>query len=140
MAVKKQHKRARLFVKEQYLDGGPRAILGVKSQYPKSRPVPCESPEGRAILAVRGQKGGGYNHHHHQQSLNREGLWGTTDDFATSFLHFSQFSTALWDLPNSRPVHSLMLSSHLGGAILAAKGNYPWGWGGAVLAVRVQYP
>ena len=23
------------------------------------------------------------------------------------------FSTALWDLPNSRPVHSLMLSSHL---------------------------
>ena len=26
--------------------------------------------------------------HHHQQSLNREGRWGTTDDFATSFLHF----------------------------------------------------
>ena len=38
---------------------------------------------------------------------------GTTDDFATSFLHFSLFSTALWDLVNSRPVHSLMLSSHL---------------------------
>ena len=52
-------------------------------------------------------------HHHHHQSLNREGRWGTTDDFATSFLHFSLFSTALWDLPNSRPVHSLMLSSHL---------------------------
>ena len=33
--------------------------------------------------------------------------------FATSFLHFSLFSTALWDLPDSRPVHSLMLSSHL---------------------------
>ena len=46
-------------------------------------------------------------HHHHHQSLNREGRWGTTDDFATSFLHFSLFSTALWDLPNSRPVHSL---------------------------------
>ena len=44
---------------------------------------------------------------------NREGRWGTTDDFVTSFLHFSLFSTALWDLPNSRPVHSLMLSSHL---------------------------
>ena len=42
-----------------------------------------------------------------------EGRWGTTDDFATSFRHFSLFSTALWDLPNSRPVHSLMLSSHL---------------------------
>ena len=32
---------------------------------------------------------------------------------ATSFLYFSLFSTALWDLANSRPVHSLMLSSHL---------------------------
>ena len=27
-------------------------------------------------------------HHHHHQSLNREGRWGTTDDFATSFSHF----------------------------------------------------
>ena len=35
-----------------------------------------------------------------------------TDDFATSFLHFSLFPTALWDLENSRPVQSLMLSSH----------------------------
>ena len=54
-----------------------------------------------------------FHHHHHHQSLNREGRWGTTDDFATSFLHFLLFSTAFWDLPNSRPVHSLMLSSHL---------------------------
>ena len=46
-------------------------------------------------------------------SLNHDGRWGTTDDFATSFLHFSLFSTALWDLANSRPVYSLMLSSHL---------------------------
>ena len=45
-------------------------------------------------------------------SLNRKGCWCTTDDFTTSFLHFPLFSTALWDLPNSRPVHSL-LSSHL---------------------------
>ena len=45
--------------------------------------------------------------------FNREGRWGTTDDFATSFLHFSLFSAALWDLANSRPVHSLMLSSNL---------------------------
>ena len=42
-------------------------------------------------------------HHHHHQSLNHEGRWGTTDDLATSFLHFSLFSTALWDLPNARP-------------------------------------
>ena len=45
--------------------------------------------------------------------LNCEGRWGTTDDFATSFLHFPLFSNALCCLPNSRPVHSLMLSSHL---------------------------
>ena len=46
-------------------------------------------------------------------SFNRGCCWGTTDDFTTSFLHFSLFSTALWDLANSRPVHSLMLSSYL---------------------------
>ena len=47
-----------------------------------------------------------------QLSLNCDGHWGTKDDFTTSFLHFSLFSTALWDLENSRSVHSLMLSSH----------------------------
>ena len=30
-----------------------------------------------------------HHHHHHHLSLNREGRWGTTDDFETSFLHFS---------------------------------------------------
>ena len=40
-------------------------------------------------------------------------VWGTTDGFTTSFLHFSLFFTALWDVASSRPVHSLMLSSHL---------------------------
>ena len=55
----------------------------------------------------------GLHHHHHHQSLNREGRWGTTDDFATSYLHFCLFSTALYDLANSRPVYSLMLSFHL---------------------------
>ena len=54
-----------------------------------------------------------HHHHHHHLSLNREGRWGTTDDSTISFLHFSLFSTALWDLANSRLVHSLMLSSHL---------------------------
>ena len=49
----------------------------------------------------------------HHLSLNREGHWGTTDDFIISFLHFSLFSTALWDLPNTRSVHALMLSSRL---------------------------
>ena len=49
---------------------------------------------------------------HLHLSLNHTGCWGTTGGFTTSFLHFSQFSTTLWDLPNSRPVHSLMLSAH----------------------------
>ena len=50
--------------------------------------------------------------HHLRLFLTRGGRWGTTDDFTASFLHFSLFSTVLWDLPNSRPAHSLM-SSHL---------------------------
>ena len=50
--------------------------------------------------------------HHHHFSQNREGRWGTTDDFTISFLHFPLFSTAFCDFANSRPVHSLM-SSHL---------------------------
>ena len=49
-----------------------------------------------------------HHHHHHHQSLNHEGHWGNTDDSATTFLHSSPFSTALWDLPNSRPIHPLM--------------------------------
>ena len=40
------------------------------------------------------------SHHHHHLFLNREGRWGTTDDFANSFLHFSLFSTALLGIPN----------------------------------------
>ena len=32
---------------------------------------------------------------HHYQSLNREGRWGTTEDFTTSFLHFSVFHCPL---------------------------------------------
>ena len=32
--------------------------------------------------------------YHHHQFLKRDGRWGTTDDFATSFLHFPLFSTA----------------------------------------------
>ena len=42
-----------------------------------------------------------------------EGKGERRNDFATSFLHFSLFSIALWDLANSRPVHSLMLSPYL---------------------------
>ena len=38
--------------------------------------------------------------------------WGTTIDFTTSFLHSSQFSAFCSMIFHSRPVHSLMLSSH----------------------------
>ena len=67
----------------------------------------------RLFTMARKSLCGPIHHHHHHHSLSCEGHWGTTDIFATSFLHFPLFSTALWDLPNSRPVHSLMLSSHL---------------------------
>ena len=50
---------------------------------------------------------------HFLLSLNHGGCWGTTDDFTTSFLHFSLFATTLWDLANSRLVHSQILSFHL---------------------------
>ena len=43
------------------------------------------------------------NVHHHHLSPKRESRLGTTDDFATSVLHFSLLCTALWDLANSRP-------------------------------------
>ena len=54
-----------------------------------------------------------WRHLHFHLSLDCGGRWDTTDNFTNSFLHFSLFSTAFWDLANSRPVHSLMLSSHL---------------------------
>ena len=54
-----------------------------------------------------------HHHHHHHLSHNHEGCWDTTDHFTNSSLHSSLFSTALWNLANSRPDHSLMLSSHL---------------------------
>ena len=46
-------------------------------------------------------------------SLSCEGRLGATDDFLTRFPHFSVYPTAQWDSAKSRPVHSLMLSSHL---------------------------
>ena len=50
-------------------------------------------------------------HHEHSVHLHLH-LFLNRDDFTTSSFHFSLSSTALWDLANSRPVHSLMLSSH----------------------------
>ena len=38
--------------------------------------------------------------------------WGTTVDFTTSFLYSSRFSAFRGMIFHSRPVHSLMLSSH----------------------------
>ena len=50
---------------------------------------------------------------HRHLFFNHRGRRGTVDDFTANFLDFSLFFTALWDLANSRPVHSPMLSSHL---------------------------
>ena len=85
--------------------------------------IVLSGPLCRVVTAIQGIQNAGlitqacwyqflFQYHHHL-SLNREGRWGTTDDFGTSFLHFPLFSTVLWDLANSRPVHSLMLSFHL---------------------------
>ena len=38
--------------------------------------------------------------------------WGTTVDFTTSFLHSTQFLAFRSSIFHSRPVHSVMLSSH----------------------------
>ena len=65
------------------------------------------------LLAFSWSVSKGIHHHHRHLSLHHEGRWGTTDDFTTSVLHISLFSSALWDLANSKPVHSMMLSSHL---------------------------
>ena len=53
---------------------------------------------GVAVLKVSAEENSLISSSH--LSLNREGRWGTTDVFATSFRHFSLFSTALWDLAN----------------------------------------
>ena len=53
-------------------------------------------------------------HHHHHQSLNREGRWGTTNDLATSFLHFPCFPlpSGTWRTPGlSSPWCCLPISS-----------------------------
>ena len=78
------------------------------------------------------------SHHHHHPSLNREGRLGTTDDLATSFLHFSLFSTALWDLPNSRPVHSLCClptSSSETSILPQSATGWGGGWGGLFFSI-----
>ena len=54
-----------------------------------------------------------HSSHLSSQSLNFGGCRGTTDDVATIPFHPSMSSAALRESPNSIPVHSLMLSSHL---------------------------
>ena len=63
--------------------------------------------------------------------------WGTTVDSTTSFLHSSRFSAFRSMIFHSRPVHSLMLSSHrflslydsIGGEA-GGRGPGVGGWGG----------
>ena len=84
----------------------------------------CSSEPGWRSLVSLSVVHGYFPLPHLHLSLNRRGRrWGTTDVFTISFLHFSLFSTALWDLANSRPVHSLMLSSYL---FLSALSSFPF--------------
>ena len=76
------------------------------------RAGPQSDPLKTKVTTLAITRAGTRSSHHHYVSINQEGCWGTTDDFTSGFLHFSLFSTSLWDLANSRPVHSLM-SSHL---------------------------
>ena len=42
-----------------------------------------------------------HHHHYHHLFLNREGCWGTTDDFTIRFLHFlcSPLTSGTWRTP-----------------------------------------
>ena len=53
-----------------------------------------------------------WNIHHHHQSLNQECCWGITDDLAISCINLC-LSFVVLCVSESRPVYSLMLSSHL---------------------------
>ena len=54
-----------------------------------------------------------HHHHHHYLSLKHEGRWGTTDDFTTSFIHFSLVLHCPLGHGELQAVHSKMMSSHL---------------------------
>ena len=58
-----------------------------------------------------------YHHHHHHliitYPLTARVIGAPQMISQPVFFHFSLFFTALWELANSRPVHSLTLSSHL---------------------------
>ena len=55
--------------------------------------LPCHHVRAVSILRSLRLWSQAYHNHHHHLPLNPEGRWSTTDDFTTSFLHFSLFST-----------------------------------------------
>ena len=75
-------------------------------QFRHSHPPPS-SPYSLGVLFSMSSRA----HHHHHYLI----IYPSTVRVVgvTVFSIFPLFSTALWDLPNSRPVHSLMLSSNL---------------------------
>ena len=89
-----------LFLQTCVESGGPATCLTTAySQQPCCGDLVCVNSTCKPSVNV--------SHLSSHLSLNREGRLGTTYDFATSC------TTAIWDMVNSRPVHSLMLSSHL---------------------------
>ena len=79
------------------------------TKYPPSRTQSTLS-DGTAMASLSGHHSEMvFLHYRHHRLADR---WGTTVDFTTSFLHSSQFSAFRSMIFHSRPVHSLMLSSH----------------------------
>ena len=49
------------------------------------KPVNMDFPNMKILIVKKYKYKCSFHNYHHHQSLNREGRWGTTDDFATSF-------------------------------------------------------
>ena len=69
------------------------------------------SPSADSIMPDQWQDSH-HSHLHLHLSRSLAGRWGTTVDSTTNFLHSSRFSALRSMVFHSRPVHSLMLSSH----------------------------
>ena len=79
---------------------------GVTSERSQHRTIPSNSMQDISCNAtphdaVRWNIIHHRHYHHEHLSLNREGRWGTTDDFPTSFLHFhySPLPSGTWQTP-----------------------------------------
>ena len=61
----------------------------IESAWQSGTKKPCIIYAKRWIQFCAQRQRDPFHHRQHHQSLNCEGRWGTADDFATSFLHFT---------------------------------------------------